>query len=139
MSLLSSLFSGNKQNTANAQLMSLERRAISDPEAAFDLALYYRQQLGDTRMAFKWYLHAAEKGQSDAMLMVGASYLEGVGVEKSKDLGKKWIYKAEKAGNPNAVKVRVIHGLPSEEIDKLASEMLTSEEYGQVQAKHKFV
>lgn len=120
-------YNNSFQQQSGNDIGSLEVRAISDPEAAVDLALHYRQNLGHTKMAFKWYLHAAERGQTDAMLMVGTSYLEGVGVELNKELGKKWIFKAEKAGHPKAVQIRLLHNIPSEDVDKLATKILSND------------
>jgi TPR repeat protein len=50
--------------------------------AAWNIAVLYREQ-GRARLAFRWFLRAAETGDGDAWLEVARGYRDGIGVRKS--------------------------------------------------------
>jgi len=54
--------------------------------------------------AFQELKPAAERGNKDAQYAVGYMYFYGKGVEKDKKSGRKWINKAAKQGQPQAIR-----------------------------------
>lgn len=70
--------------------------------AAYDYGLGART---NRRLAFKHYLTAAQAGV-DSDYNVGVCYLGGVGVGKNRPLGIKWLRKAVKHGDADAMHPR---------------------------------
>ena len=59
---------------------------------------------GDRATALKYYLKAAENGNTDAMVDCGRIYFEGIyGVEQNVDKAMEWFKKAGQLGNPAAL------------------------------------
>ena len=54
--------------------------------------------------SIKWYRLAAEQGHADAQFNLGASYLEGNGIDIDNVEGMKWIKLAAKNGYQQAIK-----------------------------------
>lgn len=56
----------------------------------------------DPKEAFKWYLKAAQKGDSEAMMEIGNAFSTGLGVTPSKEKAREWWQRAAQAGNQRA-------------------------------------
>lgn len=55
--------------------------AQGDASAAFNVGTIYRD-MGEPRLAFRWYQRAADMGDTDAFLQIGLSYFFGVGTKQ---------------------------------------------------------
>jgi TPR repeat protein len=51
-----------------------------------------------------WQKKRAEEGSDNAQYELGVRYLTGNGVDQDEKLGKEWLEKAAKNGNPKATK-----------------------------------
>jgi len=56
----------------------------------------------NTKIAFMWYLKAAEQGHVKAERNVGHCYHDGEGTEQDDEMAKKWLRKAAKDGSDDA-------------------------------------
>ena len=61
-----------------------------------------RVQIKEKESPFQAYLRSAEKGDPDAMFIVGRCYQDGVGTEKDMDKAMEWLKKAADKGNAAA-------------------------------------
>ncbi len=59
-------------------------------------------EIKEKESPFQTYLRSAEKGDADAMFIVGRCYQDGVGTEKDMDKALSWIKKAADKGNAAA-------------------------------------
>lgn len=71
--------------------------------AAFNMGLIY-EQAGKKRfsnyiLAVKWYGKAASHGHSASQCNLGVMYIEGRGVRKNSNIGRRWLNQAAKAGD----------------------------------------
>ena len=83
---------------------SLYDIGIIDPPTTAE-KLRYAKQLDEKRKytdAFKWYMRAAEQGDSQAQFRVGNMYDFGVGVEKNYKEAVKWYRKSAEQGDAQA-------------------------------------
>jgi TPR repeat protein len=90
----------------------LPRAAAGDTQAALELAQIYGNDLyakRDYREALKWGLLAAEKGSSEAQLLVGGMYAAGEGTVKNPGLAVLWFVKAADQGNELARSLIILH------------------------------
>jgi TPR repeat protein len=56
----------------------------------------------DPELSFKWFLDAALGGMLGAMYYVGLYYIDGYGIEKDEEEGKKWLRLASSSGSSEA-------------------------------------
>jgi len=85
------------------------RQAAASGELADLLAVARRLSgMGEAaeREAFAWYLKAAEKGSSEAMLKVGVLLFHGQAIPADKVAAKTWLDRAIQSGHPAARAVR---------------------------------
>lgn len=92
-----------------AKIIALEDLAVSDPAAAYDLALRYFRGDGirqNTYQSIKWMRDAAERGFLDAQKALGRLYLTGLG-EMGADPGEaeKWLSITASRGDKEAAKL----------------------------------
>lgn len=81
---------GAGYSTAAAAPVDPAKVAAQKQKTESDLIKYHRQR--------------AEAGSESAQYELGMRYLAGNGVEKNEKLGREWLEKAAKQGNPKAVK-----------------------------------
>lgn len=60
------------------------------------------------KVAFKWYLAAAKRGDALAMFEIGNAYSTGLGVKISKDKAREWWKKSAEAGNKKAAQMLAV-------------------------------
>lgn len=73
--------------------------------AAFVLGRLYDEGWGvrkNASIATKWYLLAAEGGNTDSLYFVGSAFLSGRGVRQDRRAGLRWLSKAASAGDRTA-------------------------------------
>lgn len=56
----------------------------------------------DYSQAQKWFLAAANQGESNAQFHLGKIYKDGLGVDKNLSLARTWFEKSAEAGNSYA-------------------------------------
>ena len=88
------------------KIAALEELAVSDPRAAYDLALRFFRGDGvrqDSYRSIKWMRDAAEKGDLKAQMALGRLYLTGLG-EMGSDPGEaeKWLSITASRGDKEA-------------------------------------
>ncbi len=67
-----------------------------DACAAHNIAITYRE-IGDLRMAVKWFQKSVDAGDADALIQLGIHYYWGKGVRKNPKAAVRYFRKASKA------------------------------------------
>lgn len=73
-------------------------------EASFILGYLYKER-GEKEAAFRWYLKAAEQGETAAMVITGWNYYKGNGCEEDREKSRAWLEKAAAGGDRSAVEL----------------------------------
>ncbi len=73
--------------------------AITAPALADIETAHKANDEGDYRLAFGEYLNEAKAGNTEAMIMVGLYYADGLYVERSDEKANEWMLKAAEAGD----------------------------------------
>ena len=98
---------GGKPNPRKAKRALEHASEAGYTEAAVLLARIYDEGvMGQVNpaTAFKYYLLAAQQGDSEAMLMTGLFYAQGVSVPKNTVEAERWIRKGKKRATPMPMK-----------------------------------
>lgn len=74
------------------------------PGAPVDRAKVQAQKQKSESDLIKFHRQRAQAGSDNAQYELGVRYLAGNGVEKDEKLGRQWLEKSAKAGNPKAVR-----------------------------------
>ena len=88
--------SGKNKATQNAKT---EKSTAGETELKKGLAAWEDEEF---EAAVKFFRAAAEKGNSDAMIMLAHCLMKGIGTDKDEDAFSAWIKKAVDTGNPYA-------------------------------------
>ena len=86
---------------------SLKKLALEgDSEAQCNLADLYcdhtNAEFYDVTESMHWYGKAAEQGHTRAQWLLGAGYMQGLGVEKDLAKAEHWLIKSAQSGDPEA-------------------------------------
>lgn len=84
------------------EISVLTEKISSDKSSAMKLAGHYFTK-GDYDKSFPLYVKCSEKGDLQAWLMVGISYLNGRGVKQDKRKGGDWVWKSAVEEHPIAL------------------------------------
>jgi TPR repeat protein len=74
-------------------------------------AIVYYQDLKNPKMAFKWIVKAAQKGDAEAQLLTGTLYYKGNGVAADKRKASYWFRQAAAQGDQRAIEAIMSLGL----------------------------
>lgn len=101
-----SLIYHNRGDAARAAEWFRRGAEAGDPQATFNLGVYYESGLGglpeDQRKAFSCFLKSARRGHSMGMLVTGKRYLSGRGCRADQSRAKKWLLMAGERGESAA-------------------------------------
>jgi len=96
-----------RQALSDSELASLQeplvRAAQSADSISAQMLLARSLDESDKAEAFKYFLLAAQAGNSEAMLEVGNRYASGIGTDRSYDLAFPWFEQAARKGEPRAL------------------------------------
>ncbi len=100
--LLQTLTSSKQsQDQDEAQILAKKLAAKTNAEATFQLAKNALNR-GEKEKAFELFQQAANLNHKEAMVQLGRSYLDGVGVEKEQTKALPWLEKAANQGEKTA-------------------------------------
>ena len=60
----------------------LEKALKNDSASQFQLGEYYKNEIKKPKIAFNWYIKAADSGHTDALFEVAECYIFGYGVKR---------------------------------------------------------
>ncbi len=99
-------FRGARPNTRKARIFLERASDAGDRESAALLGKIHDEGICgkvDTAKAFQYYLLAAERGDTDSMLMTGLFYAQGDSVPKDLQEAESWIRKGASAHTPDGI------------------------------------
>lgn len=83
------------------------KRAADAGDSEAEMLMFYSlngtNDAGQKRLAMNYLYRAAEHGSSDAQTIVGEKYRDGAGVTRNIDTAKRWLEKAARAGDADAI------------------------------------
>jgi len=77
----------------------LEKALKNDSASQFQLGEYYKNEIKKPKIAFNWYIKAADSGHIDALFEVAECYIFGYGVKKNKTKAFEYCKKSAELGH----------------------------------------
>ena len=77
----------------------LEKGLKNDSASQFQLGEYYKNEIKKPKIAFNWYIKAADSGHTDALFEVAECYIFGYGVKKDRTKAFEYCKKTAELGH----------------------------------------
>jgi TPR repeat protein len=89
-----------KMSLSSEEVKNLLEKALKNDSASqFQLGEYYKNEIKKPKIAFNWYIKAADSGHTDALFEVAECYIFGYGVKKDRTKAFEYCKKTAELGH----------------------------------------